>query len=109
MRAQPQITFLNMPHSEAAEALIRENVEKLNTFYDGILNCQVVVDVPHRRHQEGNQYEVRIVLSVPGNDIIISRTPDEQTANQDLRQAIRDAFDAAGRRLQDYVRRRRGQ
>jgi ribosome-associated translation inhibitor RaiA len=101
MRPQPQITFLNTPRSEAVEALIRENVEKLDVFYEGILNCQVVVDVPHRRQQEGNQYEVRIILEVPGNDIVVSRTPDEQTANQDIRRAIRGAFDAAGRQLQD--------
>ena len=109
MIAQPQITFLNTPRNEAVEEQIRENVEKLDTFYDGILGCQVVVDVPHRRQQEGNQYEVRIILGVPGNDIVVSRVPDEKTANQDLRQAIRSAFDAAGRQLQDYARRQRGQ
>jgi ribosome-associated translation inhibitor RaiA len=108
VKTQPQITFLNTPPNKAIEALIHENVEKLDTFYDGILNCQVVVDVPHRRQQEGNQYEVRVIVAVPGNDIVVSRVPDQQTANQDLRQAVREAFDAAGRQLQDYVRRRQG-
>lgn len=48
MKAQPQITFLGMTPNGAAEVLIRENIEKLDAFYDGILNCRVVVDVPHR-------------------------------------------------------------
>ena len=89
MKTQPQITFLGMPPNEAAEALIRENVDKSGTIFGGILNCRVAVDVP-RRQREGNQHEVRIARAVPGNDVAVSRTPDQQPAYQDVRQAIRE-------------------
>lgn len=47
-------------------------------------------------------------MAVPGGDIIIRRDPAEKHAHEDVFVAVRDAFHAARRRLQDQVRRRRG-
>jgi hypothetical protein len=37
MRSRPQIALLNTPLSEAVETLIREDIEVLDTFSEGIL------------------------------------------------------------------------
>ena len=50
---------------------------------------------------------VNIRLSVPGEDIVINREPEKNPDHRDLFIAVRDAFDAAERQLEDRVRRRR--
>ncbi len=71
--------------------------------------CRVVVETPHRRHHQGMLYHVRIDLTVPGGELALSREPAAHHAHEDVFVAIRDAFDAAVRQLEDYVRRRRAQ
>ena len=104
MKLPLQITTRNVSLSEAAESLIREKAAKLDTFYDRIMSCRVVVEVPHRHHQQGIQYNVHIDITVPGSELIVKREPHE-----DLYVSIRDAFDAARRQLQTFVRKQRGE
>ena len=49
MQLPCQITFRDIPPSEAVEAKIRQKVEKLNRFYDRIISCRVIIEVPHQR------------------------------------------------------------
>ena len=104
-----EITFRHMDPSETIEALIREKVAKLETFPDHILSCRVVVEPKGKHRQDGNLYDVRIDLTVPGEEIVISRQADEHTEYRDLNVALRDAFDSARRQLTDHVRRRQHQ
>lgn len=103
-----QITFRGMGPSEAIEARIRERAEELERFYDRITSCRVV-ESGHRHHHKGRIYHVRIDLSVPGAEIVVDRDPAEHHAHEDCHVAIRDAFDAVRRQLEDNVRRARGQ
>ncbi len=103
MRLPLQLTVRNMSLSEAAEADIREKAARLDSFYDQVMGCRVIVEAPHRHHHKGVLYNVRIDMTVPGSEIVIKREPHE-----DLYVAIRDAFDAARRQLEDFARRRRG-
>ena len=61
------------------------------------------------RHRQGTIYHVRVDLTVPGGEVVVNREPGEDHAHEDLHVAIRDAFDAARRRLQDRMRRLDGQ
>jgi ribosome-associated translation inhibitor RaiA len=107
MQRSPQVTFHNLAHSPAIEAAVRERVAKLEEFCDHIIGCRVVIGVPHRHHEYGNLYHVRIDLTVPGEAIVINREAPTHAEYRDVHVAIRDAFGAARRRLEDYVRRRR--
>jgi cold shock CspA family protein len=107
MQLPLQIAFHNLPHSEAQAEVIREHAAKLDEFYNHIMGCRVVVDVPHQHHREGNLYQVRIDITVPGADIVVNREPSLHEVNKDFRVAVRDAFDAARRQLEDYARRQR--
>lgn len=109
MKLPLQIAFHNLPPSDAVEAKIREEAGRLDEFYDRIMSCRVVVDVPHRHHKEGNFYQVRIDLKVPGEEIAVRHEPTEHTDYRDLDLAIRDAFDEARRQLEDRARVERGQ
>jgi ribosomal subunit interface protein len=103
MQLPLQITARDVSLSEAAQDDIRAKATNLETYYDGIIGCRVVVEGPVRHHRKG-PFTVRIDLSVPGAELVVDRQADE-----DLYVAIRDAFDAARRRLEDYARRQRGE
>lgn len=127
-----QITFRNMPQSDAVEAHIREKASKLEVFSERIVSCRVTIEAPHRHHHKGKAYEVRIEIAVPGDEIVVnhalsrlkalklsekggtdndfveSHDVHRHGAHEDVYVAIRDAFNAAGRKLQDYVRRSSG-
>ena len=77
---------------------IRERTDKLGHFFEGVRQCRVTVDGPGQHPLRG-RVRVRIYLSVPGSEIAINR----QTG-ADLPMAIRESFDAADQRLEDYVR-----
>lgn len=108
MKLPLQVSFRHMGHSAAIEGLVREKAAKLDEFAGRIMSCRVVVELKSRHHQHGNLYDVRINLTVPGEELSVTRTPDAHAEYRDIEIALHDAFDAAGRLLQDYVRRVRG-
>jgi ribosomal subunit interface protein len=108
MQLPVQITFRDIPHSDAVEANIREHAEKLNQFYDSIMSCRVMVEAPHGHHHQGKLYHVRVDLTVPGKELVASRAPSKHHAHEDVYVAIRDAFAAAKRQLQDFKRQQEG-
>jgi hypothetical protein len=116
------VTFRDLATNEVLETLIHERAETLQNTYDRILNCRVLVEVPHRHHRSGNRYQVRIELSVPGDTLVVSHYPSLDPAirqtggaptksveldsdDRDAAIVIREAFDIARRRLQDFAER----
>ncbi len=104
MQTPLQIDFQNMDRSDAVEARIRERVDKLELFYPRITGCRVTVVAPHRHHRQGKLYAVRINVDVPGRNILVSHAGPKNHAHEDVYVAVRDAFDAAQRQLEDHSR-----
>ena len=87
----------------------RLEAAKLEQFFDRVTSMRVVLSKPHRRHQKGNAYRVRLYITVPGGgDIVVDRDPGDRDAHEDFYVTVRDAFRAARRQLQDSVRKHRG-
>ncbi|MGE5638454.1 MAG: HPF/RaiA family ribosome-associated protein [Clostridia bacterium] len=103
MQIPLQISFHGIQHSDALYNAIREKAEKLDRYCDHIMSCRVVLEVAGRHKHHGKQIGVRIDLKVAGGEIAITKEHDEQ-----VEVALRDAFDAARRRLEDFVRTQRG-
>jgi ribosomal subunit interface protein len=97
-----QVTFRDIPPSASVLAHVERRAEKLETFFDRMSKCHVVVEEPHRHSRQGKKYRVEIAMHVPGRDLVISRTPDDR--KEDLHAAIDVAFDEAERVLEDYAR-----
>ena len=109
MQVPLQVAFDGVQHSDAVEARIREEVEKLEQFNDKIVSARVVVTKPQRRHHKGDTFQVRIRLAVPDSpEIAVSREPAADGAHEDVYVTIRDAFKAARRQLQDVAEKRTG-
>lgn len=127
MLLPPQVTFRNMAPSESLDRLIRTEAAKLEKYYDRISGCRVLIEQPHRHQRAGKRLHVRIDLTLPGEELVISHGPTDLHATlQDLDEerrrksadidaveqhaevAVRAAFDLARRRVQDFARRQRG-
>lgn len=108
MQVSPQITFRDMEPSPALEAAVRDKMAKLERFYDRITACHVIIEAPHRHHHQGGLYGVHIDISLPQGKVVVSRDTQRDHAHEDAYVALRDAFDAAYRQLEDYHRRQDG-
>jgi ribosome-associated translation inhibitor RaiA len=108
MQTSPQVSFDDIPVDEAVRDAALEHVAELERFSQRITGCHVVVAQPHRHHRGGRLYSVRIDLIVPGSEIVVNRDQHLDHAHEDVFVALRDAFAAARRRLEDHVRRMRG-
>ena len=109
MQTPFQITFHGLPHSPAVEGKVRAAVEKLGKHSVEIIGCRVVIEIPHRHHTAGNAFHVQVTLTVPGETLVADREPNQHTTHKDLYVAIRDAFDAIERQLEEHQQRRHGQ
>jgi cold shock CspA family protein/ribosome-associated translation inhibitor RaiA len=126
MHLTPMITFRGIEPSAPLEEEIRTRIDKLATYYRDIMGCRVLVELVQRHHEAGNRYHVRVDLTVPGREIVVKHEASLHAAEQDVDAekarkadepdpqrkhayvAVREAFDIARRRLQDYARRQRG-
>lgn len=104
MQLEPTITLRDLPESAALEVHIREKIEKLELFYDRIMHFDVVIDEPRKTGGQGLLYNPRITITVPDEEIAINLVK-----NEDVYIALRDAFKAARRKLQNYARKKRGE
>jgi cold shock CspA family protein/ribosome-associated translation inhibitor RaiA len=90
--------------SAAVEAEIREKSAALENYYERLSGCEVTVRAPAiKHHRKGGPFLVGIRLTVPGKELAVERQAEEE-----LSQAIREAFDAARRQVEDYARELRG-
>jgi ribosomal subunit interface protein len=106
MELPVQVTFRDMPVSDAVEAACWQEAEKLERYCDRITSCRIVVARSNHRRQKGNHYEIRVGVTVPGREIVVTREPPQHD-DEEILVAIREAFDAARRRLEDHVRKLR--
>jgi ribosomal subunit interface protein len=105
MKLPLEITFRNVARTDELEARIRAKAAKLDHFFDRITGCRVVVEAPHKHRSKGNAFHVRIEISVPGEEIVVSRDPKSHD-HEDIGIALRDAFEAAARQVRSYAEKR---
>jgi cold shock CspA family protein/ribosome-associated translation inhibitor RaiA len=107
MQIPLQITFKDISPSDALEADIRKRADRLEKYYENVTGCRVTIGLAGKHKNQGRLYSVGIELTVPGALIAINRSnPDH--LNEDVYIVLRDAFDAAKRKLEEYARIQRG-
>ncbi len=89
--------------SPALEADLRKRAARLERYYDRITSCRIAVERPSNHHNEGGPYRVRLDITVPGSELVANKEAE------DLNTAIRDAFQAAERQVDEFSQRRRGE
>jgi ribosomal subunit interface protein len=108
MQLPLDVRFHNLDRSPAVDAAVREAAARLEKFADDIVSCRVTIQGPSKHHQQGNLFAVHIDLRYAGGEVVASREPSAHHSHEDVYVAVRDAFHAVRRQLQDRVRIRRG-
>lgn len=108
MQTPAEITWRNMDPIPHAAERIERRVARLEQFFDRITGCHVVVEAPHQRHRQGNRFEVRVDVTIPGGELSVDRGPGDDNAHTDLLIAVRDAFDAMERQVRRWKDRHSG-
>ena len=126
MPVEPTITFRHVRGDDALELDIRKRFAKIEALCPSLVAGRVLLELADRSHRGGNRFHVRIEIMVPGEDIVVDhdasvrpalradaahRVRKQDEAEPDLRRAkvaVRQAFEAARRRVQDRTRVRRG-
>ena len=108
MRIPLQIRFRNLAPSDFIEAAVRKYANKLERFRDDIVSCRVTIGSPHKSQQKGHLFHIVVNVRTEGDEIVVSRMPDDEQSHEDVYVAIRDAFNAARRQLQDRLDMKRG-
>jgi len=103
MQHPVRVTVRGMERSEALEETVLQRSQKLDQFFPQLIGLDVTIELDEHSKNHGNHYTVKLVLQIPGNDIVIDHQRDEGAYI-----AVRDAFDAAERRLKDMASRKRG-
>jgi cold shock CspA family protein/ribosome-associated translation inhibitor RaiA len=104
-----EVTFRHMPHSRAIEAAVRERAAKLALLYPRITSCRVMVETSHHGPTRASaMHHVRVEVRVPDGELVARCEPAREHFHADVYVALRDAFNRAGREIEDYARVRRG-
>ena len=104
-----EVIFEGMAASDAVRVRVEGEVEKLERFHDRITSCRVVVQAPNHHKHHGGLFETRIHMALPGGlEVNVGRHHDKDHSHEDVYVAIRDAFAAARRQLQDKDRKLEG-
>ena len=103
-----EIVFREMVPLPSLEPEIRRRAAKLERFSGKTgapMSCRVVVEAGANRRRQGHDYRVTIDVRVPDEELAISR----HHHGDDAVLALRAAFDAMDRRLDEREQRRRGE
>lgn len=80
MKIHVQSTGLT-PHAPLEEHL-EKKLSKLETYYDKIIDCKVLLKVENTTEKENKTAE--IILAVPGDDIVVKKTSASFEESLDL-------------------------
>ena len=106
MQTPVQIAFRYCEPSEEIRSEIAAQVQRLEKFSPRITSCRVVVNGPQTRHRRGELFQVELRIAVPEHrDVVVDRRHNDALEREHPLVAIREAFDAASRQIEDIARR----
>jgi cold shock CspA family protein/ribosome-associated translation inhibitor RaiA len=71
MKEQPEIIFLNLERTPEIEKIISKGLDKLEKINNRIIKARISVQQTQSRRKEGNPYQMRIDIEIPGRAMII--------------------------------------
>jgi ribosome-associated translation inhibitor RaiA len=99
-----EISFHGLERSDAVEARVREKVNRLQQHFERITHARVVIETPRRHTPTAKVFNVKIEIGLPGHKpLIVCHEPEPHQTKADVLLAIRDAFAAARRRLDEVA------
>jgi cold shock CspA family protein/ribosome-associated translation inhibitor RaiA len=104
MQVPIKVVYRNLlpQYKEGIEGEVRLLAGRLDKFHPDIISCRIVVEMPHKRHHEGNLFRATITLNIPDKQIVVSREHPFSQIHENIYVAVRHAFDDAIRQLEEY-------
>src|SRR6202040_1839879 len=110
MQVPLNITFRNSEPSEAIRSEVEKQAKRLEKFHDRITSCHVTVIAPTMKRRHGDLFKIDICVAMPNHkDILVSKAHGDAPEHEHVMVAIKDAFAAAQRQIEDAAREMRGQ
>lgn len=110
MQAPIEITFQHCAPSEQIRSEIDRQVKRLEEFSPRITSCNIVISGPQTRHRQGVPFKVDLRIAMPGHkEVVVAKTHGDSPEREHALVAIRAAFDAAIRQIEDVTREVRGE
>lgn len=110
MEVPLEISCRDFQKTEAIDQLVQAEVAKLERICDYIISCRVTLEQPNQHHLNGNPFRVRVEVTVPHNhELVVKEEATITDLHVECGAVIRDAFDAAERRLKKLVEQQHGQ
>jgi ribosomal subunit interface protein len=104
MKLPLDLRFIGIAPSPALEEAVQAKVAQMERFGAEVIGCRVTIEQEHKHQHQGRPFAVRIDVTLPGHELAVNRVQHE-----DAYIALRDAFDAARRQVEEAVRMRRGE
>ena len=101
-----EISFHGLERSEAIESRVREKFARIEKHFDRITHARVSIQSPRRRAPLPKLFHVKIEIGIPGhNSIVVNYEPVNDGGPSDIVMALKEAFAAANRQVDDIVAR----
>lgn len=108
MQVPLELSFRGVDQTDAIETYVRQQIRRLERFYDRIVACRVAIEKPQQHQGAGSAYRVRVELSIPqAQELVVSKEPGQEPQHRDLHGVIGDAFAALERQLKRAVAKQR--
>jgi ribosome-associated translation inhibitor RaiA len=106
MQSPLEITFHGVERSEAVEQRVHQKFKRIEARFERITYARVVIEAPQRRTPLPKFFHVHIDIGIPGKKpIVVKHEPDGENAHTDVMLALRDAFSAAQRQVDELSNR----
>lgn len=106
MQVPKKVIYRNLEPSEVLTERILEKIHKLEHKFERMIGCQVVVEQAHHHQNKGNLYSVRIDVTLPGGELVVSEHPGKDPEMHDkVYAAMNSAFSAINRQLERFKER----
>ena len=100
MTTAVEVRFHGIEKSDAIEQRVREKVAKLQKHFQRMTSCRVGIEAPQRTPQKPKVFQIKIEIGMPRREpIVVSHERVGSHAGEELCLAIRDAFEAAMRKV----------
>jgi cold shock CspA family protein len=104
-----EITYRGVERIEAVDELVRRKAAKLEQVCGWMQSCRVTIEKDQQHQAAGNPFRVRLDITVPpGHELAIRRQSSGGDLHNELPTIVRNAFDAARRKLQKLAEQQKG-
>lgn len=105
-----ETSFRGIEKTDTIENLIQEKVDKLERYCGHISRCCIAVESRHQHQRSGRPVRVRIDIKIPpGDEVVVSRNSSGGDLHEELPLVLRNAFEAADRKLKAIAEKQGGE